>query len=142
MSEERMIQGIEHLARHFVRVIKNELDVELGYDAAAVRTLDAYIEQIRANYSAETVPPGLVQSIGAFLGACVIAAYGGRWGVERETGEWGIALPVKGGEVWVFPFNKVYKHFVSGPENSIRVFYSAIQTLIDPERDWLQQPPA
>jgi hypothetical protein len=138
MSEARMVQGIEHLARNFVHIIKTELDVELGYDSAAVSTLDAYIEQIRGNYSTETVPPGLVQSIGAFLGACVIAAYGGRWGQEHETGEWGIALPVKGGEIWVFPFNKVYKHFVSGRENSVQVFYSAIGTLIDPERDWLE----
>ncbi|MBA3468060.1 MAG: hypothetical protein H0T53_00315 [Herpetosiphonaceae bacterium] len=138
MSEERMVQGIEHLGRHFVQVIKTELEVDLEYDAAAVHTLDAYIEQIRGNYTAETVPTGLVQSIGAFLGACIIAAYGGRWGQESETSDWGIALPVRDGEIWVFPFNKVYKHFVSGPENSVHVFYTAIQTLLDPERDWLE----
>lgn len=137
MSNQQMVAGIEHLARHFVRVIKTELDVVLEYDAVAVRTLDAYIEQIRSRYTPETVPPGLVQSIGAFLGACIIAAYGGRWGQETETDEWGIVLPVQGGEVWLFPFNKVYKQFVSGNQNSVLVFYEAIKTLLDPTRDWI-----
>ena len=133
---EKMVQGIEHLARHFVRVIYTELDVTLQYDLAAVRTLDAYIEQVRPNYSAETVPPGLVQSIGAFLGACIVATYGGRWASDDDN-EWGLALPVAGGDIWVYPFNKVYKHFAAGAEHSVRVFFEAIPELLNPKRDWL-----
>ena len=137
MSQEKMVQGIEHLASHFVRVIKTELDIDLEYDPAAVNTLDAYIEQIRPNYTPETIPPGLVQSIGAFLGACIIATYGGRWAVDAEDGDWGVALPVKAGDIWVYPFNKVYKHIAAGAEHSIRVFFEAIPQVLNPERDWL-----
>jgi hypothetical protein len=94
-----MVQGIEHLASHFVRVIKTELDIDLEYDPAAVNTLDAYIEQIRPNYTPESIPPGLVQSIGAFLGACIIATYGGRWAVDADDGDWGVARPEISGSI-------------------------------------------
>lgn len=138
-THDPMIAGIQHLARHFVRSVHGETSIELEYNHVAVKWLDSYITTIRPRYTAETVPPGLVQSIGAFLGECIIATYGGHWGHERDSDEWGIALPVQAGEIWVYPFNKVYKHFAAGDEHSVGVFFEAIPALLDPARNWAEQ---
>ncbi len=131
-----MITGIQHLARHFVRSVQSETGIELDYNHVAIKWLDGYIENIRTHYTAETVPAGLVQSVGAFVGECIIATYGGHWGHDRESDEWGVAVPVNGGDVWLYPFNKVYKHFAAGHEHSIGLFFEAIKNLTDPTRDW------
>ena len=135
-QQQNIVAGLEHLAQHFVRSVQSQLGIELEYNHVAVKWLNTYIEQIRPNYEPEQVPPNLVQSLGAFLGACIIANYGGRWGHEHESNDWGIALPVQGGDIWVYPFNKVYKHIAAGEEHSVRMFYEAIPNLIDPSRNW------
>ncbi len=138
-EHERMVAGIKHLATHFVRTIKAQLDVEVGYDAEAVKALSDYIDQLRPTYS-EGVPPGLIQTLGAFLGECVCTVYGGTWAFDEETNEWGVAVPVKGGDMWTYPFSKVFKHFLDGQKESVGEFFHALSYLTDPKYNW--SPPA
>lgn len=139
-DQATIIAGIKHLAHHFVRTIKEQLDVDVAYDAEAVRTLDAYIEQLRPQYE-DGVPPGLIQTMGAFLGECVRAEYGGEWAFDEDNGEWGIAIPVRGGDVWAYPFSKVFKHFLDGKAQSILQFFEALKTITDPKYNWSPDVP-
>ena len=118
---EPMVQGIQHLAQNMVKIIKTELDVEIGYDPESAHTLSSYIDQIRPQYP-DGVPQGLVQTLGAFLGECIRATYGGEWSHETESNEWGIAIPAQDGHLWAFPFRRVFRHFAKGEQESVAQF--------------------
>ena len=134
-----MIAGIQHLAQHMVRTIKTELDVELDFDAAAAHTLSAYIDQIRPRYP-DGVPQGLVQTLGAFLGECIRATYGGAWAYEEGALEWGLAIPAQSGHLWAFPFRRVYRHFAQGQAESVAQFFDSLKLLTDPRYVWQPAP--
>lgn len=138
MTDQAMIAGIEHLARHFARTIKAQQQIEVGYDAEAAAALSHFIDQLREQHT-DAVPDQLVQTLGAFLGECIRAVYGGAWGHDADSGEWGIAIPVRGGDVWAFPFGKVYKHFALGGAETVGEFFSALSYLTDPRYNWSPQ---
>ncbi|TDC05737.1 hypothetical protein E1267_18720 [Nonomuraea longispora] len=97
-------------------------DVDFGLNAESVEWVDGFIERQRARpgFDPEQID-GLVGALGSFLGACLVAATGGRW--HRPDDEaWGVLLP--DGST-AFPFTKVRKQFRAGMEGgeSISGFY-------------------
>jgi hypothetical protein len=67
------------------------------------------------------VKTGLINTIGSYLGQCIIETYCGEWAIKN--GALGIDF---GDNNWVFPFNKVEKHLANGAEDSIYSFFNCI----------------
>jgi hypothetical protein len=125
--EEDRIRG---MARAFAGFVEANLGVRLETDAAAVEWIDGYVEANRP------LPPEYLDAqstlVGAFLGECVIAAYGGEW--ARVDGEWAVRFDERNA---VFPFAKTRKQWENGAEDSVRSFYEMI-SVVYPH---LQGPP-
>lgn len=100
--------------------VKNQLD--LNYDSKSVKYLEAFIERQRGSFEGEDLE-GLINSIGAFLGQCVITNYGGQWQLDPETQQTCIAFDDKNK---VYPFSKTAKQFENGLEESVYSFYTII----------------
>ncbi|MBF0398491.1 MAG: hypothetical protein HQK78_17075 [Desulfobacterales bacterium] len=64
---------------------------------------------------------GLVNTIGAFLGECIIAEYGGVW--EHTDDGWCVSFDQTNR---AFPFTKVRKQLENGPDDSIYSFFTVI----------------
>lgn len=108
----------------FRRTIREQLEVELDYDAAGVEWTDGYINRIREGFD-EQHRQGAVMVIASFLGECLVKQYDGRW--NYVNGE--MAVDCLAGEdvrIDAFPFSKVWKQFENGPEDSIASFYRVI----------------
>jgi len=66
------------LANTLIGTASDKLGVQLTLDSESVKWLDGYIERIRPGMD-ESQIQGLSNTIGAFLGECIIANYGGSW---------------------------------------------------------------
>ena len=115
-----MEKPIKDLAENLISTLSGMLGVQLKYDRASVEWIDGYIERTRPNLEASAVD-GLSNSIGAFLGECIIANHGGQW--RESEGTWGIYFDEKNA---AYPFAKVQKQFMNGGEDSILSFYDVI----------------
>jgi hypothetical protein len=115
------------LAEHCVAVFREQGIADLRFDEAAVEWIDGYIERQRVNNSAnltEEFRQGLSNSLGAVVGECIIATYGGSW----RSGEhgWAVAFDEKNA---AFPCTKVYKHLTHGSGDSVLSFFKTIAAL-------------
>lgn len=108
------------LAARFVEVMSKDVGVELGYTQESVEWADGYVERLRQSVDAETASQ-VSKFVGAFLGECIIANYGGAW--REGEGTWGVYFDEKNA---AFPFAKVQKQFENGAEDSILGFYEVI----------------
>jgi hypothetical protein len=111
------------LARNLISTLSEMLGVTLKYDRASVEWMDGYIERIRPTLDESSVN-GLANSIGSFLGECIIANHGGVW--READGTWGIYFDEKNA---AYPFAKVQKHLLNGAGDSILSFYDTIPVL-------------
>ena len=118
-----MEEQIKELAQDFTSTVSNMLGKNLRYDRASVEWLSGYIERVRPTLD-EVSTEGLTQSIGAFLGECIIANYGGEW--RESEGTWGIFFSESNDRSAAFPFNKVRKQLLYGLGDSILSFYDVI----------------
>ena len=118
-----MEERIKELAQKLVATCSEKLGVSLGYDRASVEWLGGYIERIRPHLDEPSIG-GITDSIGAFLGECIIANYGGRW--REFEGTWGVFFSESNDRSAAFPFNKVRKQLLNGEEDSILSFYDVI----------------
>ena len=66
------------LANTLIGTASDKLGVQLTLDSESVKWLDGYIERIRPGMDQSQIR-GLSNTIGAFLGECIIANYGGSW---------------------------------------------------------------
>lgn len=103
--------------------VKSQLN--LDYDTKSVKFVEEFIERQRNNFDSEQ-RKGLVNSIGSFVGQCVIKNYGGHWQVDQDTQAVCVALDDKNK---IFPFAKTAKQFENGLEDSIYSFYTIIPTV-------------
>ena len=103
--------------------VKNQLN--LDYDTKSVKFVEEFIERQRNSFDNEQ-RKGLVNSIGSFVGQCVIKNYGGQWQVDEETKAVCVALDDKNK---IFPFAKTAKQFENGLEDSVYSFYTIIPTV-------------
>lgn len=63
--------------------VKKQLN--LKYDADSVKFVEGFIERNKGNFEKEE-SKGLINSLGSFLGQCIIENYGGQWQPDNETG--------------------------------------------------------
>src|SRR4026209_534921 len=97
------------LANTLIGTASDKLGVQLTLDSESVKWLDGYIERIRPGMD-ESQIQGLSNTIGAFLGECIIANCGGSWR-QADDGSWGVFFDDKN---VVFPFAKAYKQLANG----------------------------
>jgi hypothetical protein len=121
--------------------VKSELN--LNYDIGSVKFVEEFIERQRNNFDGEQ-RNGLINSIGSFVGQCIIINYGGHWQVDQDTQSICVALDDKSK---IFPFAKTAKQFENGLEDSVYSFYTIIPTVFEispltkfQERDNSQSP--
>jgi len=97
-----------------------------GYNAESVAWVDGFIERqrIRPDYDQDAINQ-ISQTLGSFLGECVIACYGGEW--QEQEGSWAVAFGNSGNAA--FPFNKVRKHFVNGAGDSVLSWFETIPVI-------------
>ncbi|MDQ3753879.1 MAG: hypothetical protein M3371_04015 [Acidobacteriota bacterium] len=122
-----MEEQIKDLAQNLTSTLSEMLGVNLKYDRASVEWLSGYIERIRLNLDESSID-GLTNSIGSFLGECVIANYGGEW--RESEGTWGIFFSGRNDRSAAFPFNKVRKQLLNGAEDSILSFYDVLPIVL------------
>ena len=121
LSPLEMISANAYLV---VAAAQDELGRDVGLDADGVRWLDGYVQRLHDQGGVDE-PEALCDRLGAFLGECIIQAYGGRW-QEDEQG-WAIILD---GDLAVYPFNKTYKHLAYGAEDSVMSLFNSIPALL------------
>lgn len=95
---------------------------QFGYNAESVAWVDGFIEQQRGS-DADTIN-GLINTLGSFLGECIIRCFGGHW--QNIAGEWGVCFDDQN---IVFPFSKVRKQFTNNREDSIKKFFELIPVM-------------
>lgn len=117
------MERIKHLAQNLISTLSDKLGVHLNYDRASVEWIDGYIERTRPNLDGPAVL-GLSNSIGAFLGECIIANHGGQW--RESEGAWGVYFDEENA---AYPFAKVEKHLLNGSGDSILSFYDVIPVI-------------
>ena len=99
--------------------------LNLNYDTKSVKFVEEFIERQKNSFDSEQ-RKGLVNSIGSFIGQCVIKNYGGHWQVDQDTQAVCVALDDKNK---IFPFAKTAKQFENGLEDSVYSFYTIIPTV-------------
>jgi hypothetical protein len=116
-------QAIKANAQFVVEQLRKLAGEWFGLNIESVEWVEGYIERLRSNTDFdESSIGGLVNTLGSFLGECIIAAAGGEWlWVEAEQ-TWGISFPYNR---MAFPFAKVHKQLVNGivSGDSIVSFY-------------------
>jgi hypothetical protein len=120
-----MEQNFKSLADNFVSTAARDSGVSLRFDRASVAWTDEFIERLRPAID-ESLIDGLSVSIGAFLGECIRASYGGEWR-RSEEGDWGVYFDDMNA---AFPLAKVQKQLKSGREDSVLSFYEVIPVVL------------
>ena len=110
------MKEIEDLANS----VKTQLNLE--YDESSVNYIKDFIERNKMQIDKEQWT-GLINSMGAFLGQCIIENYGGNWEMEEDTQTICVAFDEKNK---VYPFAKTSKQFENGLEDSIYSMYISI----------------
>ena len=90
--------------------------------------LEGFIEDVRRQYPQEGDVLALTERLGAVLGACLMARYGGRWRYHEAVGHWGIQFD---DGAWVFPFIKVYRQFRHGQQHASVDLYDGVARLVN-----------
>lgn len=148
VEKSLVIAEIRASAAHVVSIARDRFGQELGFDEEAVRWLDGFIQRQH-----EAGDPknnhGLVNTLGSFLGECIIHSIGGEWDCvrfvevglkERIAQSFGSEWDLVDGLVCVrfdernaaFPFTKVAKHLENGSEagDSVLGFFTGTAELI------------
>ena len=93
-----------------------------AHTAASIHYLDEFLDRQAAMVTAsEASVNKFVSLLGAYLGECIIANYGGEW---QESPQ-GIAIAVKTDTHHhiLQPFHKVYKRITNGMEDSLGFYF-------------------
>ena len=99
--------------------------LNLKYDATSVKFIEGFIERNKSSITKEE-SKGLINSLGSFLGQCIIENYGGQWQLDNDTGSVAIVFDDNNK---AYPFAKVSKQFDNGLEDSVYSFYNVIPTV-------------
>jgi hypothetical protein len=123
MTPQEMIRANAELVVGRLREASEMED--FGYNAESVEWLYGFIERqrVRPEFSGEEAAERMSQTLGSFLGECVIRCYGGEW--REVEGTWAIAFG-DGGDDAAFPFNKVRKQFENGAGDSVLSWFETI----------------
>jgi hypothetical protein len=121
MSEDKIKANAELV----IRQLGPLSGMEFGYNAASVAWVNGFIERQRSNHDLDqNAIDGLVNTLGSYIGECIIRCYGGRW--QNIKGEWSVSFDDKNA---VYPYGKVRKQFLHGEEDSTKRFFELIPQL-------------
>lgn len=115
---------LENLAE----TVRTELSLE--YNGESVKFIEGFIERNKSSLDKEQIN-GLINSLGSFLGQCIINNYGGQWQVDKDNGSVAVVFDDNNK---AYPFAKVSKQFENGLEDSVYSFYSAIPAVFNFEK--------
>jgi hypothetical protein len=73
-----------------------------------------------------TDPEPLVNTLGSYLGKCIIETYGGAWARAEAAGCVAFKADNK-----AMPFAKIEKHLTNGREDSCLSFFKVIQVVFE-----------
>jgi hypothetical protein len=104
--------------------------LNLKYDADSIKFIEGFIERNKGNFEKEE-SQGLINSLGSFLGQCIIENYGGQWQLDNEAGSVAVVFDDKNK---AYPFAKVSKQFENGLEDSVYYFYNIIPSIFKIEK--------
>jgi hypothetical protein len=94
-----------------------------AYTAESVDYLDQFLERQGASVKASALSVNkFVHLLGAYLGECIIANYGGEW-QESPQGA-AVFIRTKTQAHWLLPFHKVYERITNGSEDNLRFYFS------------------
>jgi hypothetical protein len=94
-----------------------------AHSAESVAYLDAFLDRQAAVVNAsEASVNKFVSLLGAYLGECIIAKYGGEW---QESPQ-GLFISIRSGKQHYIlqPFQKVYKRIANGTEDSLGSYFA------------------
>ena len=97
------------------------------YNRDLVAWLYGYIERLRDLWREEQFDQ-VANNLGAVLGECLRAVYGGTWSFHEQAEAWGVY--VGSGLGTVFPSAKVYKQLRNGPEDSVLSLFDVVGSII------------
>ena len=120
---EQGISQIRNLALYVIQEFQPISEMNFGFNAESVEWIEGFIERERSRRDlSKGIPEGLVNTLGSFLGECIVVATGGNWEWSEEQKDWGIRFE---SGYTAFPFAKVWKQFANGleGEDSIESFY-------------------
>ncbi len=115
-----MIEDIRYNAELVQSIARDQLNVNVDFDRAAVEWLDGFVTRHHDHGDLSNVE-GLIGTLGAFFGECIVRTYGGEWS-QNESG-WYVQFDEKNA---VFPFEKIEKHLRNGREESVLSMFTAI----------------
>jgi hypothetical protein len=118
-----MMDRIRANAELVVGIARDQLGVEVGYDEAGVRWLDRYVQRQHEQGNPAN-RDGLVNTLGSYLGECIIQSFGGEW--AEIDGTWCVRFDVGNA---AYPFAKVGKQLENGAADSVLPFFTAIPLL-------------
>lgn len=122
-QQQSMLKQLRDNAQIIIQDMR-QYGIELKYDRASIAWLDSHVEQNRDSYDKEKIAQ-LANTIGVFLGECLIRNYEGQWTYVEAEKRWGVDL---GGQVGIaFPGTKAYKHLTNGPADSILAFFDMMR---------------
>ena len=110
------------------KIASQKLGVDASYDEAGVRWLDDFLNRQRQHGTAESKEK-LPQTLGSFLGECIIGTYGGLWVFDETLQSWSVGF--SDGNC-VYPFSKVSKQLESGDGESVLSLFTAIPLVFGP----------
>jgi hypothetical protein len=119
-----MMSELEKLAHQ----VKDFLQLE--YDGHAIEVVDKLIEEQRKLYLGKE-REGLINSLGAFVGQCIIENFGGKWQFDPVSKNYCVSFD---DENRIYPFVKVAKQFEHGSEDSVRSFFRMIPFIFKMEQ--------
>lgn len=94
-----------------------------AYTAESVEYLDRFLEGQQAQVKASALSVNkFVHLLGAYLGECIIAVYGGEW---QESPE-GLAVVIRAATQsrHLQPFHEVYERIAHGREGQLATYFS------------------
>lgn len=120
-----MIENIKKNAELVIERLQSNTEFEFGYNEESVAWLAQFIEnqRLRPEFSLEKVD-GLTNTLGSYLGECIIFSFGGAW----KLTDYGWCVEFSEGNA-VYPFNKVKKQFENGLDDSVLSFFISIKVI-------------
>jgi len=122
MTNDLPIERIRENAA-LVMSLAARLGETISFDEAGVRWLDGFIQR-QHEQGDPANRNGLVNTLGSFLGECIICTFGGEW-AEMDRA-WCVCFDDRNA---AYPFAKVAKQLERGTGDSVLSFFTLIPAL-------------
>jgi hypothetical protein len=120
---EQDIAGIAYNAQ----LVREQLSGLAGHDLPpgrdGVKFLDGFLDRNRGQLD-DATKAKVADMAGCYLGAALIAEFGGRW-IRDQTFGGNLAVEVTP-QLVCYPLTKAHKHVFDGPGDSVRAFFNSV----------------